>query len=188
MIPLHTTATSNPRQLLFVVPAGNLPPRGLVREAPDRLAEWLRCGVIEEVVIGDTGVLITVSNGHAWRDVGDGIRDALVEALSESGWQIDPFTDSDDRLAGIVRELLDGPIGAYAQSHGGTIELVSVSGHHVAVRLSGACRGCPAAGSTLTDRLQHELRRRVGDHVTVVRDDASPPLALGKKLLSLLIR
>jgi len=188
MIPLHATATADPRQLLFVVTAANLPPRGVVREAPDRLADWLRRGVIEEVVVGDTGVLITLSNGRAWREVGDGIRAALADALAESGWQVEPWADDDDRLAIVVRELLDGPIGAYAQSHGGTIELVSVNGHHVTVRLSGACRGCPAAGSTLTDRLQHDLRRRVGDQVTVAGEDASPPLAFGKKLLSLLTR
>ena len=189
MIPLHATATSNPRQLLFVVPASNLPPRGVVGAAPDRLAEWLRRGVIEKVVIADTGVLITLSDGHAWRQIGDEIRDALADALAAgTGWQVDAVNDDDDRLAEIVEELLDGQIGAYAQSHGGTIELVSVSGHNVTVRLSGACRGCPAAGSTLTDRLQRELRRRVGDKVTVTGEEGSAAMSLGKKLLSLLNR
>jgi Fe-S cluster biogenesis protein NfuA len=188
MIPLHATATSDPRQLLFVVPAGNLPPRGVIRAAPDGLADWLRRGVIEEMVIGDTGVLITLCHGHAWREVGDGIRQSLADALADSGWRVEASIDDDDRLAGVVRELLDGPIGAYAQTHGGTIQLVSVSGHHVTVRLSGACRGCPAAGSTLTDRLQAELRRRVDDQVTVAGDDASASLALGRKLLALFVR
>ena len=189
MIPVHATATSNPRQLLFVVPASNLPAPGVVRAAPDRLADWLRRGVIEEVVVGETGVLVTLSHGHGWREFGDDIRDALVDALTAgSGWQVDAAEDNADRLAEIAEELLAGQIGAYAQSHGGTIELVSVSGHTVTVRLSGACRGCPAAGSTLTDRLQRELRRRAGDQVTVAGEQSSAPLSLGRKLLTLLTR
>lgn len=188
MIPLHTTATSNPRQLRFVLPADVLPPAGVVRAAPDKFADWLRRGVIETVVVANTGLLITLGDGYAWRDVGDEIRAVLAEALAEPGWRVEPSSDSDDRLAETVRDLLDGQLGAYAQSHGGTIELVSVSGQHVTVRLSGSCRGCPAAGATLTDRLQAELRRRVGDQVTVGSEDFPATTSLGRKLLSLLSR
>ena len=188
MIPLHATATSDPRQLRFVVPAAHLPPRGVVRAAPDRLGDWLRCKVIDEIVVADSGVLVTLATGQAWRDVGDEIRDAVADALAQPGWQVGPATGDDDRVAGIVRELLAGHLRAYAQSHGGTIELVSVNGPDVTVRLSGACRGCPAAGSTLTDRLQRELRRRVGDQVRVISDDASAPVSMGRKLLALFVR
>lgn len=189
MIPLHATATSNPQQLRFVVPSGNLPPRGAVREAPDPLGGWLGRGVITEMLVGGAEVLITLSNGHTWREFGDEIRDALSDALrARSGWRVEPSTSADDRLAEIVRELLAGQVGAYAQSHGGTIELISVQGDDVKVRLAGACRGCPASGATLTDRLQHELRRRAGDQVTVTSDDPSAPTSLGKKLLSLIVR
>ena len=62
----------------------------------------------------------------------------------------------------IVAELLAGPIGALAESHGGSIELVSIEGDSVNVRLSGACHGCPAASTTLHDNLQRELRVRSG--------------------------
>ena len=46
MIPIHATATSTPRQLRFVVPPGDLPPRGTVRQAPQTLGVWLDRGVI----------------------------------------------------------------------------------------------------------------------------------------------
>lgn len=186
MIPMHATATPNPRQLRWVVPPGNLPPPGRVRHAPDRLGAWLDRGVIDELVVRGADVLITLSAGHSWRDFGDQIRDALCEALLDpTCWQVEP---SDDRgeLAEIAAELLAGPIGALAQSHGGSIELVSVTGNHVTVRLSGSCDGCPAAASTLYEKFQHELQRRVGGHVTVSRESNS--LSLGKKMLSLLTR
>ena len=188
MIPLHATATSDPRRLRFVVPAADLPPRGVVRAAPDRLADLLRREVIHEIMVADGGVLVTLATGKAWRDVGDEIRDALADALTQSGWRVAPATGEDDRIAGVVRELLAGPLGAYAQSHGGNIELVSVDGSDVTVRLSGACRGCPASGSTLTDRLQGELRRRIGEQVRVISDDAWAPVSFGKKLLALFVR
>ena len=188
MIPIHATATSTPQQLRFVVPPGDLPPRGTVRQAPEALGIWLDRGVITEMVVRDADVLITLSTGNTWREFGDQIRDALGDALLDpAGWQVDSATDSDDRLAEIVRDLLTGQVGALAESHGGSIELISVSGHHVTVRMSGACDGCPASGSTLFEKLQRELRRRVGDQVTVSSENYSPP-KLGKKLLSLLIR
>ena len=187
MIPIHATATSNPQQLRFVVPAGNLPPRGTVRQAPDVLGVWLDRGVIAEALVRDADVLITLSTGKTWREFGDDIRDALGDALLDrEGWQIDPPTDGDERLAEIVKDLLAGQIGAFAASHGGSIELISVSGHNVTVRMSGACHGCPASGSTLSQKLQGELRRRVGDQVTVSSESYSAPKSLGKKLLSLL--
>ncbi len=65
-------------------------------------------------------------------------------------------------LATIARELLAGPIGALAGSHRGSIELVSVVGLNVTVRMSGACRGCSASSSTLRDKLQCELRSHRG--------------------------
>ncbi|GBE64505.1 hypothetical protein MFM001_09670 [Mycobacterium sp. MFM001] len=186
MIPMHATATADPRQLRWVVPPGNLPPAGTVRHAPGPLGALLNGGVIDELVVRGADVLITLSAGHSWRDLGDQMRDALGEALLDpTGWQVE---SSDDRaeLAEVAAELLAGPIGALAESHGGSIELVSVIDNHVTIRMSGSCDGCPAAASTLYEKFQHELRRRAGEHVTVSRESNSLPL--GRKLLSLLVR
>jgi Fe-S cluster biogenesis protein NfuA len=189
MIPLHATATADPQQLRWVVPATNRPPVGTVRHAPDPLGAWLDRGVIDELVVRGTDVLITLDASHSWRELGDQIRDALGAALADpAGWQVDSSDDRADQLTEITTELLAGQIGALAQSHGGAIELVSVTGDHVAVRMSGSCAGCPAAASTLHDRLQRELRRRAGDTVTVSCENSSAPMSLGKKLLSLLVR
>ena len=81
-----------------------------------------------------------------------------------------------------------GPIGALAESHGGSIELVSIVDDIVTVRVSGACQGCPAASLTLHDKLQRELRRRIGQQITVRSESDSVAMPLGKRLLSLIIR
>lgn len=188
MIPIHATATTDPQQLRWVTSADRLPPAGTVRAAPGRLGTLLDRGVIDEVVIRTSDVLITLSAGNSWRELGDDVREALSDALLDpAGWRIDAAADT-DQLSAIAAELLAGPIGALAESHGGSIELVSVADHTVTVRMSGACRGCPAASSTLHDTLQGELRRRTGWHVTVCTEKNTAAMPLGRRLLSLMVR
>lgn len=59
-----------------------------------------------------------------------------------------------------VQELLAGPVGAVAASHGGRIRLVAVRDGVVDLQLQGACNGCAAAELTLGRRIEAELRRR----------------------------
>lgn len=193
MIPMHATATANPQQLRWVITAEALPPAGTVRRAPGRLGTLLEDGVIDEIVIhpaaaGRDELLITLSAGNRWRELGDDIRDALTDALLDpGGWRTAALPDPGG-LATIAAELLAGPIGALAESHGGSIELVSVVGQTVTVRMLGACHGCPAATSTLHDQLQRELRRRVDHQVTVRTENDSAAMPLGRRLLSLRVR
>ena len=189
MIPIHATATANPQQLRWVVAKDRLPARGMVRQAPGRLGGMLDGGVIDEIEVRTGDVLITLLAGKSWREVGDDVRDALCDALLDpAGWRLDVAPDNTAGLAAITAELLAGPIGALAESHGGSIELVSIEGDKVNVRLSGACHGCSAAASTLHDNLQRELRQRSGRHVTVNSENSSAAMPLGRRLLSLIVR
>jgi Fe-S cluster biogenesis protein NfuA len=189
MIPIHASATANPAQLRWMVPPDRLPPRGTVRHAPGRLGVLLDTGVIDELLVGANDILITIGAANGWREVGDDIREALGVALLEpGGWTVDESPIPAPHLESIAVELLAGPVGALAASHGGSIELVSVVGHHVTVRMLGACHGCPAAASTLRDVLESELRRRVDQEVVVSCESGSATISLGKKLLSLIVR
>jgi Fe-S cluster biogenesis protein NfuA len=189
MIPIHATATANPQQLRWVVAADRLPAAGAVRAAPGRLGVLLDDGVIDEIEVRTSDVLISLRADNSWRALGDEVRDALCDALLKpAGWQVDTVRDDTGPLTAMTAELLGGPIGALAESHGGAIELISVDGDTVNVRLSGACHGCPAAANTLHDKLQHELRRRSGRKVTVCTESDSVAVPLGKKLLSLFVR
>ena len=73
MMPIHATATSNPQQLRWVVPAGTLPPEGTVQQAPGRLGALLDDGVIDTLVVRDADMLITLGAGTTWRELGDEI-------------------------------------------------------------------------------------------------------------------
>jgi NFU1 iron-sulfur cluster scaffold homolog, mitochondrial len=188
MIPIHATATANPQQLRWVVAADRLPARGAVRQAPGRLGTLLGDGVIDQIDVRPADVVITLHSGNSWREWGDDVRQALCEALLDpAGWNVDAADDAAG-LSAIAAELLAGPIGELAESHGGAIELMSVDRDTVNVRLSGACHGCPAAAATLHDKLQRELRRRSGREVTVHAENDSVAMPLGRKLLSLFVR
>ncbi|UXA08647.1 NifU family protein [Mycobacterium sp. SMC-2] len=187
MIPIHATATANPAQLRWVVPPDRLPARGAVRRAPGRLGALLDSGTIAEILVGACDILITIGAGGSWREAGDDVREALGEALLDPrGWTVDESSAPD--LESVAAELLAGPVGALAASHGGSIELVSVAGHTVTVRMVGACDGCPAASSTLRDVFERELRRRFDGRVVVSCENNTPAISLGKKLLSLIVR
>jgi Fe-S cluster biogenesis protein NfuA len=189
MIPIHATATANPQQLRWVVAADQLPARGAVRRAPGRLGALLADATIDHIEVRSADVLITLHSGRSWRESGDDVRRALADALlNPAAWHVDPVADATNGLAAITAELLAGPVGALAESHGGSIELVSIEGDTVNVRLSGACHGCPAAAGTLHDNLQRELRRRSGRKVTVSSESVSAAKPLGRRLLSLIVR
>ncbi|CQD10545.1 Fe/S biogenesis protein NfuA [Mycobacterium lentiflavum] len=189
MIPLHATATEDPRQLRWVVAAEQLPARGTVRVAPGRLGALLHARVIDEIVVSGAGILITLGAAGTWRELGDDIREALSGALQDpAGWTVDETPVTAGALTAAVTELLAGAVGALAASHGGSIELVSVVDHHVTVRMAGACDGCPGASATLRDALERELRRRVDDQVVVSSENDSASMSFGKKLLSLIVR
>jgi Fe-S cluster biogenesis protein NfuA len=159
-----------------------------VRQAPGRIGTLLEDGVIDHIEVRPADVVITLHSGNSWREWGDDVRQALCDALLDpAGWNLDA-ADETAGLATIAAELLSGPIGALAASHGGSIELVSVDGDSVNVRLSGACHGCPAAAATLHDKLQHELRRQWGRTVSVYAENDSAAVPLGRKLLSLFVR
>jgi Fe-S cluster biogenesis protein NfuA len=188
MIPIHATATADPQQLRWVIAADRLPPTGIVRQAPSRLGALVDAGVIDEIVIHAGEVLVRLGVGNSWRELGDDVREALIDALQDpAAWRIDA-SDNTAELAAIAQELLAGPIGALAKSHGGSIELVSVVGQTVTVRMLGACHGCSAASSTLHDNLQRELRRRAGQQVSVCTETNPGAKPLGRKLLSLFTR
>lgn len=60
-----------------------------------------------------------------------------------------------------VRDVM-ADVQAYARSHGGDIELVSVSAEgDVSIRMRGACRGCPMSALTIKHGIDEQLRRLV---------------------------
>jgi Fe-S cluster biogenesis protein NfuA len=55
------------------------------------------------------------------------------------------------------------------QADGGDLEVVSVAGANVQVRLRGACGGCPHAAQTLKQGLERILREQISKDITLER-------------------
>lgn len=70
--------------------------------------------------------------------------------MSADGWPTGPLEHR-------VRVAID-EVRPAVQMDGGDVELVRIDGDVVVVHLSGACRGCPMATSTLADFVGERVR------------------------------
>jgi len=53
------------------------------------------------------------------------------------------------------------------QADGGDLEIVSINGANVELRLKGACAGCPHATTTIKQGIERILREEVAPDITV---------------------
>jgi Fe-S cluster biogenesis protein NfuA/nitrite reductase/ring-hydroxylating ferredoxin subunit len=83
----------------------------------------------------------------------------------------------------LAEEALDS-VRPYVESHGGSVELVSIDDGVVTVRMSGACRGCAASAMTLRRGIEAALREHVPGFREVVAEEADEEPA-GPKLLQI---
>lgn len=57
----------------------------------------------------------------------------------------------------------------FLQADGGDLEIVSIEGKQVKLRLRGACGGCPHATMTIKEGLEHILREELDPEITLER-------------------
>lgn len=67
-----------------------------------------------------------------------------------------------------IRTVLDELRGAL-QADGGDLEVVSIEGTKVALKLKGACGCCPHAQMTIKNGIERILREQVSKDITVER-------------------
>ena len=67
-----------------------------------------------------------------------------------------------------IREKLEELRGAL-QADGGDLEVVSIVGTKVSLRLKGACGCCPHAQMTLKNGIERILKEKVSDDIVVER-------------------
>ncbi len=74
-------------------------------------------------------------------------------------------------LEAAARQIADGSLGTFVNSHGGALVVHSVRDGVVEIAMEGACDHCPAAEITMHARFEHLLRRRCPWLVEVRRID-----------------
>jgi len=70
-----------------------------------------------------------------------------------------------------IRKFLDQDVRPYILADGGDIELITVDGNKVLVRLTGACVACPSALQTLRQGVQERLQAKVSPELVVEQRD-----------------
>ena len=170
-VALHAEPGADAAEVRWVAPDTPLPAAGEAVRVPDDLGSLLADGTLTEVRVQADGVLTRAAAPVDWRRIGPVVRRAVAAALTvPAQWETraaDPSA-ADLSLASVTRELLAGEVGDYVRSHGGAIEVVGARDGVVAVRLRGACHGCPASTLTLRHHLEQRLREVCPGLVSVV--------------------
>ena len=133
-------------------------PVGRVVSAPGTLGPLLEYGVLTRVFVERGGVWTWLAPDHTWTEHGPRIRDAVSSAVDLPGWEVEE--GSDELLGLIAREILDGELAGYVESHGGVITVAAAEGGRLTLDFGGACEDCPAASSTLHERIEAAVRER----------------------------
>lgn len=177
MIALHAERVSGePQAVRWVVRTEGVAV-GRVMSAPGELGRLFADGTLTAGLVEPTGVWLWLRDGMSWRSTGSAVSGALRAALAAPDeWVIEPAPG--DVLERVVTDLLDGSVGDFVRSHGGSVD-ASRDGDVVNVRLGGACENCPAADHTLRARLIGELQRRCPDLVELDSRGGRLTLSLG---------
>lgn len=141
-------------------------PVGRVTRAPGTVGPMLEYGVLTKMLVERRGVWTWLAADHSWTEHGPRIRDAVAASLDLAGWVID---ESPELLGLIAREVLEGELAGYVSSHGGHITVSTATATTLVLDFGGACEDCPAAGSTLHDRIEKTVRERYPSLVEVKR-------------------
>ncbi len=156
--PIHPEAvTDEPQAIRWVVDTDDLPV-GEVVHAAGTLGPMMEYGVIIRMFVERGSVWTWLASERSWVDHGPRIRDAVVAAIDADGWDISD--GSAELLRLIADDVVRGQLSSYISSHGGAISVVSATTDSVVLDFGGACTDCPAAGSTLHDRLEVTIKSR----------------------------
>jgi len=161
-VPVHPERTDDPSVVRWHLGRSLADHPDVLRPVRQLVAD----GVLDAVSVEPLGVSTTLAPGRCWALDAAAVRAGVQDAVREHRRHVVALDDAGratlvSRLTGEVIADLVGPL---AVGHGGSIEPVEARPGpviEVGVRLRGACHGCPAATSTLHDRLEAELRRRL---------------------------
>lgn len=165
------TSAADPQAVRWVTDTGDLPV-GRVWRAPGTLGPLLEFGAIPQMFLEKGSVWTWLMPGKTWAEHGPRIRDAISAALELPGWQVEE--GSAELLGLIARDVIDGELADYIASHGGIISVVDTTADTLRLDFGGACEGCPAAGTTMHDRIESAVAARYPMLRSITRTTVDP--------------
>jgi NifU-like protein len=77
---------------------------------------------------------------------------------------------AEDERTAQIRDLVENDIARALRTDGGDIELISVEGSTVRVKLTGACASCPSSQATIKGWVEAQLHEHVGKDIEVIEE------------------
>ncbi|MDR2068085.1 MAG: NifU family protein [Holosporaceae bacterium] len=74
---------------------------------------------------------------------------------------------SNQALLQKIKDVVDSVIRPSLNMDGGDIDVISLEGHVLSVKLRGACSSCPKAAGTLKLGVERTLRHQVSEDIVV---------------------
>jgi NFU1 iron-sulfur cluster scaffold homolog, mitochondrial len=200
---LHVERTGDPDVLRWV---GHHPemlhaapgPRVPAQSDTSPLAQLMHRGVVTEVFANQHDLLIRKGVNEQWNTLAPILREAIAQEISALPlWlrilSIDttPSTTTGTTRGATrnrasttttpdlvqVQAVVTEAAGAVAQSHGGSIEVVSMAATSITVQMHGACSGCSGTDATLSGLVLQAVRNRWPQFDAVLVDEpAKAPL------------
>jgi NFU1 iron-sulfur cluster scaffold homolog, mitochondrial len=156
------------------------------------LAQLMRRGVVTEVFANQHDLLIRKGVNEQWNTLAPILREAIAREFSALPlWLRVPAIDtatstttgttrgatrnrtitttSPDLVQ--VQAVVTEAAGAVAQSHGGSIEVVSMAATSITVQMHGACSGCSGTDATLSGLVLQSVRNRWPQFDAVLVDE-----------------
>lgn len=97
----------------------------------------------------------------------------MARAQRGSATESAPLAIPAGELEARARQLVEQILQPIVAADGGKIELVSVQGRRVTVRMLGMCSGCPGRPYTVSGVLEPAARRYLGSDVSFEVESAS---------------
>jgi NFU1 iron-sulfur cluster scaffold homolog, mitochondrial len=189
---LHVERTGDPDvlrwvghhpEMLHAAPGPRLP----AQSDTSPLAQLMHRGVVTEVFANQHDLLIRKGVNEQWNTLAPILREAIAREFSALPlWLRVPAIDTatsttTSTTTGTtttpdlvqVQAVVTEAAGAVAQSHGGSIEVVSMAATSITVQMHGACSGCSGTDATLSGLVLQAVRNRWPQFDAVLVDESA---------------
>jgi len=126
---------------------------------------------VSEVFLQGNWVTVTRKSEVPWEDllrkIAVVLRSYEPETFSNDTTERTSLLPKDDPRVPLIRLVIEQEIMPYLNSHGGSLELLTLEESILQVRYQGACSGCPASETGTLLAIQTILQREVDPTLTV---------------------
>lgn len=192
-VSIYTESTPNPETMRFVTDkmlllniSADFTDEGNTKEAP-LAAELFGFPFVQGVFIMNNFVTVTKQQDTDWQEIAPILKEFIADYISE-GRSV--FTNkfkpalthlpsdttdtspvsSETEVINKIKEIFENQIKPAIARDGGAIQFKSYNKGKVAVKLHGACNGCPSSTITLKAGIERILRKEIPEVEQVVAE------------------